>query len=69
MPGRGAGPLLARPQVILGARLGGQIVFVQLQVEVRHVIIVRPLILWYLHSFHWVSSLHMIQLIRDASTS
>ncbi len=69
MPSRGAAPLLTGPQVILGARLGGQIVFVQLQVEVRHVIIVRPLILWNVQSFNWFSSLHMIQLRATSTTS
>ena len=61
MPSRGAGPLLSGPQVILVARGGGQVLFIQLQVEVGYGVIMRPLILWNFQSFHWVSSLHMVQ--------
>ena len=50
------------------ARKGSQKFFIQLKVEVWHVIIVRPLILWNVQSFNWFSSLHMIQL-RDTSTT
>jgi hypothetical protein len=55
--------------VILVAREGGQVILIQLQVEVGHGVIMRPFILWNFQSFHWVRSLHMVQLIRDASTS
>ena len=65
---RGDGPLLPGSEVILVARKGSQKFFIQLKVEVWHVIIVRPLILWNLQCFNWFSSLHMIQL-RDTSTT